>query len=259
MPSLKSLILSITTFPAMLYGWFVVSSFMKTAKNPWLGRSIASLTGKNLEDIGLEDLLTLTRDQLITVFHTLPAPPFDEMRGEYKAVPLDCGGALRQLLADVTLHRLWGKWQGKSFEPLGVNHGHGYNTFRVGRANRDERALPAGMHALARPVLNYLLGTGEEETIRIIRMKTRGGASIYDNSPSFHLEYHDYTPFPISTMRDEVRKVSEGLYLGLGILGITFGPRNIFPFALVGPPSPWVGPDAGYDNVGSCKDVCVIE
>jgi hypothetical protein len=96
---------------------------------------------------------------------------------------------------------------------------------------------------MVRPVLNYLMGRGKEETIRIIRMKTRLGSSVYDKNQSFHLEYHDYTPFPVSTMRDEVRKINDKLYLGQGILGISFGARNIFPFALMGPPAPWVGPD----------------
>ena len=240
---IKSLIFSTAIFLTMVYAWFLISSFMKAPENTWQGKSILEITGKEREYLRLEDLLTLKHDQLIALFHQLPAPQFNEMRGEYKAVPLDCGGALRQMLTDVFLHRVWGKWQGKSFEPLGPDHGHGYNNFKVYRANRDEGPLSSILHAMLRPVFNYLMGRGKEETIRIIRMKTRLGNSVYDQNQSFHLEYHDYTPFPVSTMRDEVRKINDKLYLGQGILGISFGARNIFPFALVGPPAPWVGPD----------------
>jgi hypothetical protein len=47
-------------------------------------------------------------------------------------------------------------------------------------------------------------------------------------------------------MRDEVRKVNDNLFLGLGRQTVTGGKWNIFPFVLMGPPEPWVGPDEGF-------------
>jgi len=44
-------------------------------------------------------------------------------------------------------------------------------------------------------------------------------------------------------MTDEVRKVNDRLFLGIGRLTITFGKYNPMPFVLMGPPDPWVGPD----------------
>jgi len=245
---LTSILLSVPLFFAMVYFWFVLSSFVKLQDNLFLERSTLELTGKQREDLRLDDLLILRRDQLVGLFHQLQAPSFEEMSGEYRAVCLDCGGALRQMLSDVCLHRLWGKWQCKAFKPLEANQGYGYNSFRASRANRNERVLPALFRGFARGVSDYLWGAGDEVVVRIIRMKTALGDSVYDKGQSFHLVYHDYTPYPISTMKDEVRKVNDTLYLGLGILGFSFGRRNIFPFALVGPPDTWVGPDAEVVN-----------
>lgn len=245
---LKNAVFSIPYFLGVVYAWFGLSSFMKRHGNPYHGRSILAIAGQEREAIRLEDLLTLERDQLIGIFHQLPAPALDEMRGEYKAVCLDCGGTLRQMLSDLCLHRIWGKWQNKAFEPLDARRGHGYNSFRASRASGREDVLPALGHACARMALDYLLGKDDPVMVRLLRMRTRIGDSIYDARTSFHLDYGADTPFPVSTMRDEVRKLNDTLFLGLGILGISFGRRNIFPFVLVGPPEAWVGSD--MENAG---------
>lgn len=184
--------------------------------------SIKEIASKNREDITIDDLLMMDNEQLVDLFHQLEAPEFEEMHGEYRAVLLDAGNIVKRSSSDFFLNSLWGRWLAKAFEPVGENYGHGYNSFRASKRRKGK------------------------DTVRIMRMKTRIGDSIYDTGKSFHLEYHDYNPFPISTMKDEVRRVNDNLYLGLGILTVTLGKKNIFPFVLIGPLDEWVGPDEGY-------------
>jgi len=43
---------------------------------------------------------------------------------------------------------------------------------------------------------------------------------------SFHLGYREYNTFFTNTMTDEVRKMNDHLYLGMGRLTATFGKFN---------------------------------
>jgi len=246
---IKSFILSIPYSIALVFLWFSISSILRIRPNPYVGKSIKAISGKDRDNITLEDLLHMNRDQLVGIFHQLPAPGFEEMHGEFKALILDVGNPLMQLNSDIYLNRLWGRWIAKAFEPAGENRGHGYNVFRVSeRAKTNEDVIPAYIDWTLRSLKDFFMGKADEKEVRIIRNKTRIGDSIYDNRKSFHLEYHDYTPFPTSTMKDEVRKLNDNLYLSLGILTISFGKRNICPFVLIGPPAKWVGPDEGYQE-----------
>ena len=76
--------------------------------------------------------------------------------------------------------------------------------------------------------------------------KTLIVSSVFDNRPSFQLSYRDYNTFYTNTMTDEVRKINDHLYLGIGRLTITLGKFNPMPFVLIGPPDPWVAPDIPY-------------
>ena len=50
---------------------------------------------------------------------------------------------------------------------------------------------------------------------------------------SFHLGYREYNTFFTNTMTDEVRKVNDHLYLGMGRLTATFGKLNPMLFVLL--------------------------
>ncbi len=47
-------------------------------------------------------------------------------------------------------------------------------------------------------------------------------------------------------MIDEVRKINDTLYLGIGRLTVTPGKFNPMPFVLMDTPDPLVGPDIPY-------------
>lgn len=104
-------------------------------------------------------------------------------------------------------------WAFKAFLPGGT-HGDGYNGFlRRGRVRRR------------------------------CRMRTFIGPSMWDGRMAFVLDYRPYRSiFGAVGMVDEIRVVGQGVMLGLGHMLKVTGRRPL-PFALIGPPTAWVGPD----------------
>lgn len=167
------------------------------------------------------DLRFMTRDELVSLFHRLPAPSFEEMHGEFAATLLEQGTGTAFITAQVALN-IKGRWLCKAFEPSGPNEGHGYNSFMT----------PRGVK-------------------RAVRMKTRVGPSKIpgDSNDSFHLEYADLNDFKrggpggafAHTMFDELRKAAPGLYLGIGRVGFTKNQlTELHPFILEGPVADFV-------------------
>jgi hypothetical protein len=174
----------------------------------------SAIDEKPIGAISCADLRQLRLQQLMDLFRRLDAPDLDEMNGEYEAVMLDAGAAWRTRLANLAVD-LGGKWLGKAFQPLDHERGHGYNTFLRWDGN----------------------------TAREVRIHTRIAPSRWDRRPSLHLYYRALNRFPASTMQDELRKINERCYLGIGFLWATLGPLNKFAWALSGRPAPWIGPD----------------
>jgi len=167
------------------------------------------------------DLRFMTREELVALFHRLPAPTFQEMDGEFAATLLEQGSGSAFITAQVALN-LKGRWLCKAFEPTGPNEGHGYNSFMT----------PRGVK-------------------RSARMRTRIGPSKIpgDANDSFHLEYADFNDFKrggtggafVHTMFDELRKAAPGLYLGMGRVGFTKRQLSeLHPFILEGPVADFV-------------------
>jgi len=44
-------------------------------------------------------------------------------------------------------------------------------------------------------------------------------------------------------MRDEIRKINDHLFIGIGYMGLGGGSINPAPFVLIGPAKEWVGVD----------------
>ncbi len=166
------------------------------------------------------DLWMMTHEELVALFHRLPAPSFEEMNGEFAATLLEQGSGQAFIAACMALN-VKGRWLCKAFEPLGSNEGHGYNSFMT----------PRGVK-------------------RSARMRTRIGPSKIpgDENDSFHLEYAEFNSFTrggiggafVQTMFDELRKVGPGLYLGIGRVGFTKKQLSeLHPFLLEGPVAPF--------------------
>jgi len=209
-------------------------------------KSIKRFNGKDLKDFRYEDLMNLTRKQLMELFSLLDAPSMSEMKGEYRAALLDSGYIINMFLARLYLHFTWGNWQHKAFEPLGEKNGHGYNTFITTQSKLYENYFVAVFMRIVSIVRSLLRSNNPQRMARIMLNKTSIVSSVFDGRPAFQLSYRDYNTFFTNTMTDEVRKVNDTLFLGIGRLTVTFDKFNPMPFVLIGPPDPWVGPDIEY-------------
>jgi hypothetical protein len=203
---------------------------------------------KNLKDFRYEDLMKLNRKQIMELFSLLDAPAMSEMRGEYRAVLLDSGYIINIFLAKLYLHFTWGDWQHKAFEPRGETHGHGYNTFVTTQSKLYENYFLAVFMKVLSIVRSLFRLYSPQRLARIMLNKTSIVSSVFDGRPSFQLSYRDYNTFYTNTMTDEVRRVNDNLFLGIGRLTVTFGKFNPMPFMMIGPPDPWVGPDIAYPD-----------
>ena len=190
--------------------------------------------------------MNLTRKQLMELFSLLDAPSMSEMKGEYRAALLDSGYIINMFLARLYLHFTWGNWQHKAFEPLGEKNGHGYNTFITTQSKLYENYFVAVFMRIVSIVRSLLRSNNPQRMARIMLNKTSIVSSVFDGRPAFQLSYRDYNTFFTNTMTDEVRKVNDTLFLGIGRLTVTFDKFNPMPFVLIGPPDPWVGPDIEY-------------
>ena len=203
---------------------------------------------KDLKDFSSEDLMKLNRKQIMELFFQLDAPAISEMRGEYRAALLDSGYIINIFLAKLYLHFTWGDWQHKAFEPLGETHGHGYNTFVTTLPKLYVNYFVASFMKIMSIVRSLFRLSNPQRLARIMLNKTSIVSSVFDGRPSFQLSYRDYNTFYTNTMTDEVRRVNDKLFLGIGRLTVTFGKFNPMPFMMIGPPDLWVGPDIEYPD-----------
>jgi hypothetical protein len=183
--------------------------------------TVEKKSGKSLKDWTVEDLKALKQQQLMELYKTLPCPTMEEMTGEFKGDLLDQGPyrlvkvffgyfALRAPFAN-------GAWQGKGFAMTSDTEGKGYNHYK--RFGKDRHILP---------------------------MKTKITKSVFDGKDNFELDYTAYTAYKsqasLINMIDEVRKVNDDLYLGMGTWGYLRRQRMIpWFFSLSGPRVPYTG------------------
>jgi hypothetical protein len=139
----------------------------------------------------VDRLKKLSTKDLIKLFKTLSAPAVHEMKGEYRGHYFGAdyhpvSNILWHISANLNLFS--GVWQGKSFTPISDISGYGFNNMKK-----------FGM------------------IIRRWPMKTGLGPSLYDSKDVFALNYRYYYSIAgIAGMQDEIRKVQDCLYLGVG-------------------------------------------
>jgi hypothetical protein len=152
--------------------------------------------------------------QLMTLFAELPAPTLEEMDGEFAAELLAQPSMAAYLLGQFTVGNPFmpGRWLCKAFQPTSADRGLGYNRF----------------DQLGRSVQRY-------------PMQTLLAPSRYDGKPAYTLVYAAFKSICGAIhMVDEVRRVRQGLYLGLGTWGFTDRQRRVpLPFVLSGPVAPY--------------------
>jgi hypothetical protein len=168
-------------------------------------------TRENIMDLGLEEIIDLWKQ--------CPAAEVTEMIGEFDGrVPVARDPEAQKKLDKSVLfdeEGVHGYWLGKAFWPLSKTTGDGYNRVR----------RPGGK------IENYL------------RFATEMGTSLIDGKPSLMMYYGAYhnrlTPEDRENdLVDEIRKLADGIYLGLGTRkksdGSRTGPGHFVLFGPVG-------------------------
>jgi hypothetical protein len=165
----------------------------------------------------IEMLKKSSPEEVLSLFKTLAAPDFSEMDGEYEATLTNHGNVIINMISKISVNNpIIGSWLCKAFTPSPNNISYGYNSFLKNGTIR-----------------------------RIYPMKTEIANSRYDNKPIFQLTYGYYVHMLGKVnMVDEIRKLEDGLYLGIGTYGFTNKQRMIpLPFILRGPIGKFVGTD----------------
>lgn len=186
----------------------------------WDKRSIISILGKEAKEATVKDLRKLKKKELMQLFYAAQPVDLSSFKGEYRAETIPAG--ILFFAADFYTHKLFGpgRWGGKAFYPVDQTSGRGYNIFY--RANKD----------------------GSETVLRVRKFDTCiDGSRLVPEGESLHLVYERYNSGLAHSMKDEVRKINDNLYLGMGHLAAGGGPINPAPFVLIGPPSGFVGLD----------------
>jgi len=174
----------------------------------------------------VEKLMKLTREEVLELWGQCPAADMAELDGEYTGlIPNGDNEEIIKRTAAVMYNEEGplGYWLGKAYKSLGATIGDGYNSWR----------RPGG------------------KVERYMRFATEMGTSLIDGKPSLMMYYgayrHRFVPEDKeNTLTDEIRKLDDGLYLGVGTSQMPDGTRTLpGHFALAGPVGPWVGPDTG--------------
>ncbi|MFD0949939.1 hypothetical protein ACFQ0F_05975 [Paraperlucidibaca wandonensis] len=160
------------------------------------------------EMIKKAELLQASTKELLKVFEQLEAPTLEEMSGEYAARLLAQPNWLATFVGGAVLRNHFHSWMCKAFKPIDASTGQGYNTFLQGK-----------------------------RVIQRFPMRTLIAPSRLDGGLSYQLVYRRFHSLCGSVnMVDEVRRISSGLYLGIGTYGFTDAQRlTPYPFLLEGP------------------------
>ena len=209
-----------------LFITLTVTNILQAGSKKAHTRSMADILGVDPKKATYDDIEKLSRKETMQLFITASTPDFKALNGEFKARLLS-GGILGKSSEFFTHHvfptgciTVHTKWIGKAFKPASDTSGQGYNIF--------EEKTKSGTRILR---------------LRKIDTNLAPSKIARDNKNSFQINYSRYNKGTVHSMCDEIRKINENLYIGMGYMGLGGGSANPAPFALVGKPSPWVGPD----------------
>ncbi len=160
-----------------------------------------------------------SKDDLFSLFCAASVPEEGELKGEYDAELLDTGGFSR--VFKMYINKMFGPagtdWKGKAFGGVDEGKKYGYNIFKSEKNDDIKRKV----------------------RFETFISKTRFGK--IDNKESYHLKYETYNDGLNGGVRDEIRKINDLLYLGIGSASWGFGTANPGFFVLYGEPKKWKG------------------
>jgi hypothetical protein len=171
-----------------VYGLPVILSCTILAGMPSTGRASRALS--------LDDLAAMDPDALMDLYKSAKTPRLEDLDGKLSgrmlAVPRLQKPHVRAWIEKFSRSPLF-PWQGKTFEHETAEHGHG---------------------------INRLLG----ERLTWFRFDTSVGRSHAGDFDAVHLDYgHQGNPPLVRKVKDEVREVAPGLWLGLAYLTMRDG------------------------------------
>lgn len=156
---------------------------------------------------GLDDLATLSAREALALYRSGRAPRLTDLRGARHGRFIALEGTKHGWLARA-LRALFGSrlfpWRGKSFAPLAESHGEG---------------------------VNLLLSDSKPR--RWLRFETYVARSRAGDFDALHLDYDTpENPFFVRALKDELREVAPGLYLGQAYFVTRRRARLVLYFAL---------------------------
>jgi hypothetical protein len=172
----------------------------------------------------MEKILSMDRAQFLEIWKKLPAADMREMNGHYQGLVPNAGHAKQQ--KDTTDYMYnqdstRGYWLGKAYKAHSDTKGEGYNRWR----------FEGG------------------KVVRNGRFGTEMGKSLIDGKPALLMYYSAFNKN--TTLVDEIRKLDEYVYVGVGTSDLGDGKRSNAEggvFVLLGPTDEWVGVDEGSDS-----------
>ncbi len=171
-----------------------------------------------------EKIMSLTRDEVLELWGKCPAVDMAELYGEFNGLIPNAGNEVAQKATAKVMYNEEGPlgyWLGKAYTPLSHTSGDGYNRWRRPGGNVD----------------------------RDMRFSTEIGDSLIDGKPALMMYYgayhHQFIPEgQENTLVDEIRKLADGFYLGVGTTETKDGSRSApGHFVLVGPVGKYLAPD----------------
>ncbi|HEX3698520.1 MAG TPA: hypothetical protein VH374_24320 [Polyangia bacterium] len=163
----------------------------------------------------LDDLAALTATELQDIYQGATTPTLAEVVGDLRGRMLASDRLGRGLLARaLRAFAAWRffPWRGKSFQALAADHGEG---------------------------INRVFGFGAGKPRQWFRFETKIGPSRAGDFDAFHLNYDNAgNPFYIRAIKDEIRRVRPGLYLGQAYLLTKKRARLVLYFGLAMPAAP---------------------
>lgn len=196
----------------------IVIQILQNGIGGWNGKSLEEQLGKPADKAVYSDIKDLPKSKLIQIFYAAEAPDIYKLDGEImgELAPV----RILFFLGDFFTKYIYGegdKWIGKGFHPCGSDRCWGYNIFESAEQKDNNQIL------------------------RKRKMATYVAVSNIDKRNSYMIDYTPYNKGLVHIFRDELRKINEGLYIGMGYLNFPGGSRINFPFILHGKTGKWVG------------------
>jgi hypothetical protein len=175
----------------------------------------------------LDALLACDADTLRRLYRSATLPKLSEVRGDLRGRMLALAPGAPGLLTKVA-HTLastdWFPWRGKSFMPPAASGAERREELRAGGAREDARPVAERGEGINRVI---------SDRWKLYRFETFVGPSLEDGRDAIQLDYdHKENPFFIRVIKDEIRELAPGLWLGQAWLNVGQAPKLALYFGL---------------------------